>query len=138
MSATTSLQARLKEISNTLGQTQVLLDRLRNFTPSIGQGNEARVELGAEIHDQLKAAEAELELLNGEIYTPDPSSDGRRKSAVNGDKETERERVKAVAERLAVDLKTYVTALPFCSAEFNCIGREYVVARHDADFLQNS
>ncbi|GLI76927.1 protein transport protein sec20 [Penicillium ochrochloron] len=106
MSTAAVLQARLKELSTTLGQIQPLVDRLRNFTASIGQGDEARVELGAEIHSQLKDAEGELELLRGDIEALDTGSDGRRKSAVNGgEKEAEKERVFAMAGRLWDDLK---------------------------------
>jgi hypothetical protein len=109
MSTAAVLQARLKELSTTLGQIQPLVDRLRNFTASIGQGDEARVELGAEIHSQLKDAEGELELLRGDIEALDTGSDGRRKSAVNGgEKEAEKERVVAMAGRLWDDLKRYV------------------------------
>ncbi|OOQ81733.1 syntaxin [Penicillium brasilianum] len=106
MSAAAALQARLKELSTTLGQIQPLVDRLRNFTASIGQGDEARLELGAEIHSQLKDAEGELELLRGDIDALDNGSEGRRKSSANGgEKEAEKERVVAMAGRLADDLK---------------------------------
>jgi hypothetical protein len=109
MSTAAALQARLKELSTTLGQIQPLVNRLRNFTSSIGQGDEARVELGAEIHSQLKDAEGELELLRGDIEALDTGSEGRRKSAVNGaEKEAEKERVVAMAGRLWDDLKRYV------------------------------
>lgn len=109
MSAAAALQARLKELSTTLGQIQPLVDRLRNFTASIGQGDEARLELGAEIHSQLKDAEGELELLRGDIDALDNGSEGRRKSSTNGgEKEAEKERVVAMAGRLADDLKRYV------------------------------
>ena len=108
MSTAAALQARLKELSATLVQIQPLVDRLRNFTASIGQGDEARLELGAEIHSQLKDAESELELLRGDIEALDAGSEGRRKSTVNGgEKEAEKERVVATAGRLAADLKRY-------------------------------
>lgn len=109
MSTAAALQARLKELSTTLGQIQPLVDRLRNFTASIGQADEARLELGAEIHSQLKEAESELELLRGDIEALDTGSEGRRKSAVSGgDKEAEKERVVAMAGRLADELKRCV------------------------------
>ncbi|CAI7677783.1 unnamed protein product [Penicillium pancosmium] len=107
MSTTAALQARLKELSTTLGQIQPLLDRLRNFTESIGQGNEARLELGAEIRAQLKDAEDEFELLREEVNALKTDSGGRKRSATstNGEKETEKERVIAMAGRLEDDLK---------------------------------
>lgn len=109
MSTTAALQARLKELSATLGQIQPLVERLRNFTASIGQEDEARVELGSEIHGRLKDAEEELELLRVEVEALDPGSDSRRKSTVaSGEKEAERERVVAMAGRLSEDLKRWV------------------------------
>jgi hypothetical protein len=108
MSSTAALQGRLKELSASLGQLRPLLERLRNFTASIGQGDEARLELGSEIHSQLKDAEEELELLRVDIEALDSGSDSRRKSsAANGEKEAERERISAMAGRLADDLKKY-------------------------------
>lgn len=109
MSSTVALQGRLKELSASLGQIQPLLERLRNFTASIGQGDEARVELGAEIHGRLKDAEEELELLRVEVEALESGPDSRRKSSVaSGEKEAEKERVVAMAGRLANDLKKYV------------------------------
>ncbi|KAJ5119043.1 hypothetical protein N7526_010680 [Penicillium atrosanguineum] len=106
MSSTAALQGRLKELSVSLGQLQPLLERLRNYTASIGQGDEARVELGSEIHSQLKDAEEELELLRVEVEALDSGSDSRRKSSVaNGEKEAGRERIVAMAGRLADELK---------------------------------
>lgn len=109
MSNTAALQARLKELSASLGQIHPLVERLHNFTVSIGQGDEARVELGSEIHDRLKDAEEELELLRVEVEALDPGLDSRRKPSVaTGDKEAERERVVGMAGRLAEDLKRWV------------------------------
>ncbi|KAJ5624221.1 hypothetical protein N7510_000530 [Penicillium lagena] len=107
MSTTSALQTRLKELSSTLGEIQPLVDRLNTFTASIGQGDEARVELGSEIHARVKEAEEELELLRVEVEALDSgTSDRRRRSlAGNGDKEAEKERVVALAGRLAADLK---------------------------------
>lgn len=106
MSSTTALQGRVKELSASLGQIQPLVDRLRDFTASIGQGDEARLELGGEIHSRLKEAEQELELLRVEVEALETGSDSRRKSsAVHGQKEVEKERVVSMAGRLAEDLK---------------------------------
>lgn len=124
MSTAAALQTRLKELSATLVQIQPLVDRLRNFTASIGQGDEARLELGAEIHSQLKDAESELELLRGDIEALDTGSEGRRKSTVNGgEKEAEKERAGAMAGRLADDLKRYAfwTAGDGCLRSWKCL-----------------
>ena len=105
MSSVAALQARVKELSNTLGQIQPLLDRLRNFTTSIGQGDEARLELGAEIRAQLKDAEVEFELLREEVNALKSDSSGWKKSVADADKESEKERVIAMTGRLEDDLK---------------------------------
>ncbi|KAJ6067504.1 uncharacterized protein N7446_004541 [Penicillium canescens] len=106
MSSTIGLQGRLKELSTALGQTQPLVNRLRDFTASIGQGDEARLELGSEIHSRLKEAEQELELLRVDVEALETGTDSRRKaSASQGEKEAERERVAAMAGRLAEELK---------------------------------
>lgn len=106
--ATAALQGRLKELSATLGQTKPLIDQLRNYTPS-EKGDEARVQLGAEIHAGLKEAEDELELLRIEVEALGTSSDNRRKKSVaSGEKEAEKERVVIMAGRLADDLKKWV------------------------------
>ncbi|CAP86050.1 hypothetical protein E8E15_008231 [Penicillium rubens] len=106
MSPTTALQGRVKELSTSLEQIQPLVNRLRDFTASIGQGDEARLELGSEIHSRLKEAEQELELLRVEVEALETGSDSRRKPpAVHGPKEAEKERVISMAGRLAEDLK---------------------------------
>ncbi|KAJ6087057.1 hypothetical protein N7467_005971 [Penicillium canescens] len=106
MSSTIGLQGRLKELSTALGQTQPLVNRLRDFTTSIGQGDEARLELGSEIHSRLKDAEQELELLRVDVEALETGTDSRRKaSASQGEKDAERERVAAMAGRLAEELK---------------------------------
>jgi septal ring factor EnvC (AmiA/AmiB activator) len=109
MSTTTALQGRLKELSIALAQIQPLLTRLRDFTASIGQGDEARLELGGEIHSRLKDAEQELELLRVDVEALESGTDSRRKVlAAHGEKEAERERVAAMAGRLAEELKRWV------------------------------
>jgi hypothetical protein len=105
MSPTTALQGRLKELSAAQGQIQPLVARLHDFTVSIGQGDEARLELGSEIHSRLKDAEQELELLRVEVEALETGDSRRKASAVHGEKEAERERVVAMAGRLAEDLK---------------------------------
>lgn len=104
MSSMSSLQTRLKDLSTSSAQVNTLITRLRNFTTAVGQGDEARVELGTEIHRLLKDAEEELELLKVEVEALEPVTDSRRK-AVDNEKELERERIVALAGRLAQDLK---------------------------------
>ncbi|KAJ5161169.1 hypothetical protein N7492_006561 [Penicillium capsulatum] len=104
--STATLQARLKELSATLSQISPLIDQLRNFTTSVNQSDQVRVDLGAEIHAGLKDAEGELELLRVEVEALGTGSDSRRKASVaSGDKEAEKERVVVMAGRLGEDLK---------------------------------
>lgn len=105
MSSTFALQTRLKELSAALGQIHPLVNRLRNFTAAIGQGDEARLELGAEIHARLKEAEEEMELLKVEVEALETGVGSRRKGADSAEKDAERERVVGMAERLGEDLK---------------------------------
>lgn len=121
MSSVAALQARVKELSNTLGQIQPLLDRLRNFTTSIGQGDEARLELGAEIRAQLKDAEVEFELLREEVNALKSDSSGWKKPVADADKESEKERVIVMAGRLEDDLKRWVEDLIRLSVAVNCV-----------------
>ncbi|PLN82316.1 Sec20-domain-containing protein [Aspergillus taichungensis] len=98
------LQSRLKQLSTALAHIHPLVSRLRNFTTAVGQGDEARLELGAEIHAHLKETEQQLELLRVEVEALETGADTRRKGQDN-EKELERERVVALAGRLADDLK---------------------------------
>ncbi|KAL4992032.1 hypothetical protein BDW68DRAFT_184397 [Aspergillus falconensis] len=105
MSTVSVLQTRLKELSTALAQIHPLVSRLRNFTTAIGQGDDARLDLGAVIHSRLKDAEDELELLKDDVDALDVTTDSRKK-CVDSEKETEKERVIALARRLANDLKS--------------------------------
>ncbi|KAL4918783.1 P-loop containing nucleoside triphosphate hydrolase protein [Aspergillus aurantiobrunneus] len=104
MSTVSALQTRLKELSTALAQIQPLISRLHSFTAAVGQGDEARVELGAEIHSRLKDAEDELELLKDDVDALESPADSRRKG-LDSEKETEKERVITLARRLTSDLK---------------------------------
>lgn len=116
MATPTPLQTRLKELSHTLGNIQPLIDQLRSFTPSADKGDEARVELGSEIHTSLKDAEDELELLRIDVEALGGISDNKRKAPItSGEKESEKERVIALAERLATELKKLVNFIIFHS-----------------------
>lgn len=110
MSSTSSLHTRLKELSAALGQIHPLVQRLRNFTTAIGQGDDARLELGTEIHALLKDAEGQMELLKVEVEALESKTENRRKG-VDSEKEEERGRVLALAGRLEEDLKRYVLSL---------------------------
>ncbi|KAL4796991.1 hypothetical protein BDV19DRAFT_387860 [Aspergillus venezuelensis] len=104
MSTVSALQTRLKELSTALAQIHPLVSRLQKFTTAIGQGDEARLELGGEIHSRLKDAEDELELLKDDVEALEKAPDIRKKSA-DSEKGTEKERVIATARRLTNDLK---------------------------------
>lgn len=106
MSATT-LQSRLKEFSAAQSQIHLLIDRLRGFNASIGQGDKARLELGAELHARLKEAEEEMELLRDEANALGTGTENRRRGLDN-EKEAEKERVVSLAQKLAMDLKRLV------------------------------
>ncbi|KAJ9328097.1 hypothetical protein DTO027B5_1114 [Paecilomyces variotii] len=104
MASVFALQTQLKELSAAVSQVHPLINRLRNFTAAIGQGDEARLELGAEIHARLKVTEEELELLKVDVDALEPAPT-KRKGVDVGDKEAERERVVAMTKRLDEDLK---------------------------------
>ncbi|KAF9892895.1 hypothetical protein FE257_000487 [Aspergillus nanangensis] len=104
MSSPSILQSRLKELSTSLAQIHTLVSRLRNLTTAVGQGDEARLELGTEIHSLLKDAEEQLELLRVDVEVLDTSTESRRKG-VDNEKELERERIVSLAARLTEDLK---------------------------------
>jgi replication factor C subunit 2/4 len=104
VSTVSALQARLKELSTSVAQIHPLVSRLHNFTTVVGQGDDARLELGAVIHSRLKDAEDELELIKDDVDDLESTTDSRRRGA-GFEKETEKERVIALARRLANDLK---------------------------------
>ncbi|KAL1958893.1 hypothetical protein VTO42DRAFT_3446 [Malbranchea cinnamomea] len=100
--ASSRLQARLTSVTTTYKQTIPLIHRLQNFTSAVGQGDEARLELSAEIHHRLKEMEAEMELLRVEIEPLESTGYWRRESET---KETQREEILAVMRKLDEDLK---------------------------------
>ncbi|KAL4810220.1 P-loop containing nucleoside triphosphate hydrolase protein [Aspergillus unguis] len=104
MSTVSALQTRLKELSTALAQINPLVSRLHNLTAAVGQGDAARLELGGEIHSRLRDAEDELELLKDDVDALETTTHSRRKG-LDSEKENEKERVIALARRLAVDLK---------------------------------
>ncbi|KKK18288.1 hypothetical protein ARAM_002567 [Aspergillus rambellii] len=104
MSSISILQSRLKELSTALAQIHPLVSRLGNFTTAVGQGDEARLDLGGEIHSRLKDAEDELELLKVDVDALESTVDTRRKG-LDAEKELEKERVVSSTRRLTDDLK---------------------------------
>jgi hypothetical protein len=102
------LQTRLKEVSASLNEIKPLINRLRNFTHAVGQGDEARLELGAEIHSRLKIVEEESELLNVEVEVLEGAGSSKRKTSDNSEKEAEKKRVIGLVAKLAADLKKCV------------------------------
>ncbi|KAE8352100.1 hypothetical protein BDV28DRAFT_158163 [Aspergillus coremiiformis] len=132
MSSISALQGRLKELSTSLAQTHPLVSRLRNFTTAIGQSDEARLELGTEIHRLLKEAETQLELLKVEVEALETSPDGRRKG-LDHEKEMERERVVAMAGRLVEDLKK--TRGDFRNAQLQAKRNAEIAKRKERELL---
>jgi hypothetical protein len=108
MSSIHTLQTRLKDVSASLNEISPLINRLKDFTLAIGQGDEARLELGTEIHSRLKEAEEDMELLKEEVEILEGAGSSRRKGGENGNKGAERRRVIGLAERLTADVKRYV------------------------------
>ncbi|KAE8335450.1 hypothetical protein BDV24DRAFT_156027 [Aspergillus arachidicola] len=132
MSSISALQARLKELSTSLAQIHPLVSRLRSFTTAIGQGDEARLELGAEIHSLLKEAEIQLEVLRVDVEALETAMEGRRKG-VDNEKELERERVVALAGRLAEDLKK--TRGDFRNAQLQAKRNAEIAKRKERELL---
>ncbi|KAJ6114581.1 hypothetical protein N7486_000359 [Penicillium sp. IBT 16267x] len=133
MSPTAALQARLKALSATVGKIQPLIDQLRNFNPT-EDGDEARLELGAEIHSGLKDAEDGLELLRIEVEALDSSSDARRRQSVaTGEKEAEKERIVTMAGRLAEELKK--TRSDFRNAQLQSKRQTELAKRKERELL---
>ncbi|KAL4974981.1 P-loop containing nucleoside triphosphate hydrolase protein [Aspergillus desertorum] len=104
MSTVSALQTRLKGLSTALAEIHPLVSHLHNYTAAVGQGDNARLELGAVIHSRLKDAEDELELLKDDVDALEATTDGKRKS-MDSEKEAEKERVIAMARRIGNDLK---------------------------------
>ncbi|PYH92739.1 hypothetical protein BO71DRAFT_451212 [Aspergillus ellipticus CBS 707.79] len=132
MSSIADLQLRLKELSAALGQLQPLVSRLSTFTTAVGQGDQARLELGTEIHTRLKEAEDQLELLKVEIEDLETGSDSRRKGLDN-EKESEKERVVALAGRLTADLKR--TRGEFRNAQLQAKRNAEIARRKERELL---
>ncbi|KAI9927761.1 hypothetical protein AWENTII_012595 [Aspergillus wentii] len=132
MSSTIALQSRLKELSAALGHIHPLVGRLRNFTTSVGQGDEARLELGAEIHSLLKEAEEQMELLKVEVDALETGVETKRKGQ-DTEKEAERERVVVLAGRLTEDLKR--TRGDFRNAQLQAKRNAELAKRKERDLL---
>ncbi|PGH23877.1 hypothetical protein AJ80_02126 [Polytolypa hystricis UAMH7299] len=114
--ASSGLESRLSSLSATHKQTTPLIHRLQNFSSTPGAGDDARVELGAEIHLRLKEMEEEMELLRVEIEQLEATSfaAGGRKRGENGgggggggdSDAAERDRMVAVMGTLEEDLRS--------------------------------
>ena len=102
------LNSRLTILSDAQKQTSHLINRLAKLAGqhgSVSDSADARLELGAEIHESLKEQEESFELLRQEF---EGQTGTRRK-----DSEKERERSDLVARvtRLGENLSTSVTPL---------------------------
>lgn len=114
--ASPGLQHRITSLSSTHRQTIPLIQRLYNWPTSPGQGDEARVELGAEIHHRLKEMEEEMELLRVEKEQLEASGSASRRRD-DEDKEIERARMVTTIRQLETDLKSYVPPTPLKSTK---------------------
>ncbi|RHZ71498.1 hypothetical protein CDV55_106536 [Aspergillus turcosus] len=132
MTSTAALQARLKELSTALAQIHPLIDRLRNFTVAIGQGDQARLELGQEIHGSLKEAEEQMEILKVEVEALEIGNEGGRKGVDNA-KELEKERIVALAGRLADEIKR--TRVEFRNAQLQAKRNAEAAKRKERELL---
>ncbi|KKZ64304.1 hypothetical protein EMCG_09688 [[Emmonsia] crescens] len=97
------LQSRITSLSTSHKQTIPLIQRLQNLPAAPGTGDDARLELGAEIHLRLKEMEEQMELLRVELEQLEATWNRKRES---GAKEAERERVVVVIGKLEEDLKS--------------------------------
>ncbi|OJD09968.1 hypothetical protein ACJ73_09996 [Blastomyces percursus] len=97
------LQTRITSLSTTHKQTIPLIQRLQNLPSTPGTSDDARLELGAEIHLRLKEMEEQMELLRVELEQLEYSRNRKRESGVM---EAERERVVVVIGKLEEDLKS--------------------------------
>ncbi|KAH1487398.1 hypothetical protein LV164_002744 [Aspergillus fumigatus] len=132
MASTAALQARLKELSIALAQIHPLIDRLRNFTVAIGQGDEARLELGQEIHGSLKEAEEQMEILKVEVDALETGNESGRKGVDNA-KELEKERIVSLAGRLAEEMKR--TRVDFRNAQLQAKRNAEAAKRKERELL---
>jgi hypothetical protein len=109
----TPLQARLASLSTAHKQTISLIHRLENLPTALGQGDDARLELSAEIHLRLKEIGDEMELLRVEMEQLETSGNRRRE---NSAKEMERQRTEVAMRKLEEDVKRCdIHTLLFCS-----------------------
>ncbi|PKX91872.1 putative protein transport membrane glycoprotein Sec20 [Aspergillus novofumigatus IBT 16806] len=132
MASTAALQARLKELSIALAQIHPLIDRLRNFTVAIGQGDEARLELGQEIHGSLKEAEEQMEILKVEVDALETGNENGRRGMDNA-KELEKERIVSLAGRLADEIKR--TRVEFRNAQLQAKRNAEAAKRKERELL---
>lgn len=94
------VQTRLTSVSTTYKQTIPLIHRLHSWTSSPGQGDDARLELSAEIHHRLREMEEEMELLRVEVEPLESITGNRRRGG------EDREEIVAVMGRLEEDMRS--------------------------------
>ncbi|KAK2734008.1 hypothetical protein FQN55_003069 [Onygenales sp. PD_40] len=101
--ASPGLQTRITSLSSTHKQTIPLIHRLQNLPAIPGTGDDARLELGSEIHLRLKEMEEQMELLRVELEQLESTRNRKRE---NDTKEAERERAIVMIGKLEEDLKS--------------------------------
>ncbi|KAI9728800.1 MAG: hypothetical protein M1834_007186 [Cirrosporium novae-zelandiae] len=113
MTTLQALQTRLQALGAVHTTTQHLIARLQKLPHQScqnGTADEARIELTAEIHQQLKEQEEEFELLSLEVggdylSTSRPSTRARSNSVGLDEKQKERIKLAGIVAKLEEDLK---------------------------------
>lgn len=100
---TAYLQSHLSSLTASHKRIDVLIERLQSLPATPGQGDEARLELGAEIHQELKSLKDDMELFRVEI----DQVEGTTYSLKNRATDTERDRFMTMVGKLEEDLNMY-------------------------------
>ena len=100
---TAYLQSHLSALTASHKQINVLIERLQSLPATPGQGDEARIELGAEIHQELKSLKDDMELLRVEIDQIEKTPHGHRNRVTDA----ETDRLLTLVGKLEEDLNMY-------------------------------
>lgn len=100
---TAYLQSHLSSLTANHKQINVLIERLQSLPATPGQGDEARIELGAEIHQELKLLKDDMELLRVEIDQVERTTHSLKNRATDA----ERDRFMTLVGKLEEDLNMY-------------------------------
>ncbi|EEH37738.1 hypothetical protein PAAG_00659 [Paracoccidioides lutzii Pb01] len=131
--ASPGLQSRITSLSTTHKQTIQLIQRLQNFPATPGTGDDARLELGAEIHLRLKEMEEQMELLRVELEQLEAAWGSTKRWGSGGAKEAKKERMVVVIGKLEEDLKS--ARLQFRKAQLQAKRNAEVARRKERQLL---